>query len=102
MSDRYAPLLADLRKAVLQSPGVTTLALRRAAAERGDLPDSLAGYVNTLHEHADRVGDHDIVELQKAGYDDDAIFEITIAAAVGAASHRCARALAVLDEEWDR
>ncbi|HWB77088.1 MAG TPA: hypothetical protein VG755_19100 [Nannocystaceae bacterium] len=102
MSDRYAPLLADLRKTVLHTPGSTTTELRRAAAQRGDLPDTLAGYVDMLHEHADRIGTPDIAALHKAGYDDDAIFEITVAAAVGAASHRCARALAVLDAEWDR
>lgn len=102
MSDRYAPLLADLRKTVLQTPGSTPTALRRAAAERGDLPDALARYVGMLHEHADRIGEPDIAALHEAGYDDDAIFEITVAAAVGAASHRCARALAVLDEEWNR
>jgi alkylhydroperoxidase family enzyme len=102
MSDRFAPLFAELRRTVLESKGVTTTALRRAAAERGELPDAIGGYVTLLHEHADRIGDADIAALQKAGYDDDAIFEITVAAAVGAASHRCARALAVLDEEWER
>jgi len=102
MSDRYAPLLAELEKTVLDSPGTTSPALRRAAAERGELPESLAGYVDLLHEHADRIGVADIAALHRAGHDDDAIFEITVAAAVGAASYRCQRALAVLDAEWDR
>src|SRR5688500_9212856 len=100
MIDRHAPRLSELRKAVLASPGVTTPALRRAVAERGDVPAAIADYVATLHEHADRVAMADLESLQRAGYHDDAIFEITVAAAVGAASHRCARALAVLDEEW--
>ncbi|MBC8072874.1 MAG: hypothetical protein IAG13_31420 [Deltaproteobacteria bacterium] len=102
MSDRYAPLLAELRRIVLDSPGVTEPELRRAAAEHGTLPESLAAYVATVHAHADRLGDDDIAALHRAGHDDDVIFEITAAAAVGAASHRCARALAVLGAEWDR
>ncbi len=102
MSDRYAPLLAELKRTVLDSPGVVSPAVRRAAAERGALPESLAGYVEMLHEHADRIGVADLEALHRAGHDDDAIFEITVASAVGAAAYRCERALAVLDAEWDR
>jgi alkylhydroperoxidase family enzyme len=98
MSDRFAPLLADVRRAVLDAPATTSTALRRAAASRGELPASLAAYVDKVHDAAYDITDADIAALQAAGHDDDAIFELTVAVAIGAASHRAARALAVLDE----
>ena len=98
MSDPYAPLLADVRRAVLDAPATTSTELRNAAAARGEVPSPLAAYLDKVHDAAYVVTDADIAALQAAGHDDDAIFELTVAAAIGAASHRAARALAVLDE----
>ena len=39
----------------------------------------------------------DVAALKSAGHDEETLFELTVAAAVGAASHRCARALAALE-----
>lgn len=98
MSDPYAPLFADVRRAVLDVAATTSADLRRAAATRGELPASLAAYVDKIHDAAYAITDDDVAALKAAGHDDDAIFEITVAAAIGAASHRAERVLAVLDE----
>jgi alkylhydroperoxidase family enzyme len=52
--------------------------------------------------HAYRVTDADVAALRQAGHSDDSLFEITVAAAVGAALHRLDRGLAALrGEELD-
>jgi alkylhydroperoxidase family enzyme len=98
MSDPYAPLLAEVRRAVLDAPATTDTKLRRAAATRGEVPASLASYLDKVHDAAHAITDADVDALKAAGHDDDAIFELTVAAAIGAASHRAERVLAVLDE----
>jgi len=45
------------------------------------------------------VTDADVAGLKDAGYSDDAIFEITVAASVGAAMHRLQRGMAALRGE---
>jgi len=92
---------------VLSTPGDTTPALRRAALQRAkgdpgageDLPKGLAGYIDTVARHAYNVTDADLAALKHAGNSDDALFEITVAAAVGAALHRLDRGMAALRGE---
>jgi len=91
--DRYRERLLD---AVLSAPGTTATEVRQAAVQRGSLPPPLAHYVGKVALHAYKVTDDDIAALQRAGYSDDAVFEITVAAAVGAALHRLDRGLAAL------
>jgi alkylhydroperoxidase family enzyme len=91
--DRYRERLLD---AVLTSPGTTAGEVRRAGVQRGSLPSPLAAYVDKVALHAYKVTDDDIAALQRAGYADDAVFEITVAAAVGAALHRLDRGMAAL------
>ena len=91
--DRYRERLLD---AVLSASGTTPGEVRRAAVERGSLPSALAAYVDKVALHAYKVTDDDIAALQRAGYSDDAVFEITVAAAVGAAFHRLDRGMAAL------
>src|SRR6266581_4863999 len=101
---RYGSLHQRLIETVLSSPGDTTPELRRAALERAkgsrgageDLPKDLAGYVDTVARHAYQVTDADVAALQYGGNSDDALFEITVAAAVGAALHRLDRGMAAL------
>jgi alkylhydroperoxidase family enzyme len=88
---------------VLNSPGDTAPELRRAALDRakgnravGDLPTGLARYVDAVALHAYKVTDADVAALQHSGNSDDALFEITVAAAVGAALHRLERGMAAL------
>lgn len=67
--------------------------------QRDTLPGPLAAYVDKVARHAYKVTDGDVAELQRAGHSDDALFEITVAAALGAALYRLDKGLAALRGE---
>jgi alkylhydroperoxidase family enzyme len=101
---RYRSLQDRLVHTVLHAPGATHESLRRAVLERtearaahDDLPPAVTRYVDTVARNAWQVTDADVAALQQAGLSDDSIFEITVAAAVGAAMHRLNRGMAALD-----
>ena len=105
---RYASLQHSLITAVLTTPRATLPELRRRAVlERARetpgrtdaVPPELTHYVDTVARHAYKVTDADVAQLQRAGHSDDALFEITVAAAVGAAMHRLERGMAALRGE---
>jgi hypothetical protein len=85
-----------LEEAVLRGPGRTDVALRRAVAG-GEAPEELAALVANIRAHAYRVTDEDIAEL-KDRYDDDELFEIIVAASLGAAALRLDAGLRALEE----
>ena len=97
MTDPYAALLAEIERAVLEAPAHTSIERRRAAAARTETDPLLARYLGRVHDEAPSIGDADVAALKAAGHDEETLFELTVAAAVGAASHRCARALAALE-----
>jgi alkylhydroperoxidase family enzyme len=96
---RFDPFRKRLVDAVLHAPGDTPEALRRAVLEHGSISPALAGYVDTVKRHAYKVTDADVAALQRSGQSDDSIFEITVAAAVGAALYRLDRGMAALRGE---
>jgi len=96
---RYEDLRRRLVDAVLTTPGDTPTELRRAALERGTVPGPLGPYVSNVVRHAYKVTDTDVARLRHAGHSDDSLFEITVAAAVGAALHRLDRGMAALRGE---
>jgi len=93
---RYDAFRKRLVDAVLSTPGETPQTLRRAVLEQGSIPPALASYVDTVRRHAYKVTDADVAALQHAGQSDDSIFEITVAAAVGAALYRLDRGMAAV------
>ena len=99
---RYAAYTTRLVDGVLTQPGHTPPELRRAVLEQAagsggrNLPPALAQYVNTVARHAYKVTDEDVSRLQQAGHSDDALFEVTVSAALGAALGRLERGLAAL------
>jgi len=93
---RYRSFHERLIKAVTTTPGAAPESLRRAVLEQTEQPQALARYVDTVARHAYKVTEADVAGLKQAGYSDDAIFEITVAAAVGAAMHRLQRGMAAL------
>ena len=98
---RYDDFRKRLVDAVLNAPGDTPEALRRAVLEhaRGAHdggPPAFTRYVEKVAHHAYRVTDEDVAALHRAGHSDDSLFEITVAAAVGAALHRLDRGMAAL------
>jgi len=96
---RYAALTQRLVDSVLTTRGHTSTELRRAVLERGSVPAPLASYVDTVFRHAYKVTDADVAGLAPAGYSEDAVFEVTVAAAVGAALNRLERGLVALRSE---
>lgn len=107
--ERHMPLVQGLVESVLTTAGDTDPALRQAIETRaaafggrsgdaanGDVPEPLRAYVDKVARHAYKVTEGDIDDLKKAGYSEDAIFEITLSAALGAGKVRLERALAAL------
>jgi hypothetical protein len=86
--DRHAATVNALRRAVFESPGSTEPSVREAAGSGGKLPEPLSSYAAKVRDRSYRITDTDFAGLTTAGLSDDAIFEITIAAAVGAALQR--------------
>jgi alkylhydroperoxidase family enzyme len=100
-------LTQRLVDAVLDTPGHTPSAFRRAALARATrpggpeegIPAPLADYVDKVALHAYQVTDDDLAALQRSGSSEDAVFEITVSAALGAALVRLDRGLAALRGE---
>lgn len=106
--ERHMPLLRALEESILTTPGDTDPALRQTIEARsaelggrpgpatGEIPEALRVYVDKVARHAYKVTDRDVEELKAAGYSEDAIFEITLSAALGAGMSRLERGLAAL------
>lgn len=99
MSARLSRLVAALEAAVLDGPGDTTRSERKAAADGQPEGANVAAFVEKIRRHASRVTDKDVADLRASGLTEDAVFELTAAAALGAALVRLRTALAVIDEE---
>jgi len=108
VTGRYDDLMRRLREAVLGSPGVTEPSLRlaveaRAAAVGGrpgsndGVPAELTAFVDRVARQAYMVNERDITALRQAGFSEDAIFEVTASAALGAGLSRLERGLATLE-----
>lgn len=99
-SRRFDELVTQTTHAVLESKGDTKPELRWAIFHRrtADIPANLRAFVEKVSHHAYKVTDADIEGLLRAGYSEDAIFEITGAAALGAAIMRLERGLITLHE----
>ena len=100
VADRYREAVARTTHAVLEGTGVTDRKLRWAIFHRriDEIPQELRAYVEKVARRAIDVGDADVAALKSAGYTEDAIFEITASAALGAAIMRLERGLIVLHE----
>jgi len=106
--DRHGDLVEPLRQAVLVGNGTTDAALRQAVEAQaavaggrkgeaaGSIPPELTDFVDKVIRHAWQITDEDVEQLKRAGYSEDAIFELTIATALGAGMGRLERGLAAL------
>lgn len=107
--DSHEAYTERLIEAVLTSNGETDPSMRQAiealsaqlgrrSTLQGDtVPPELASYVKKIALHAYKTTDEDVEALRKAGYSEDAIFEITLSAALGAGMARLERGLAALE-----
>lgn len=110
---RHFRHLRTMIEAVLRSPGATDPRLRQAIEARTaeisgrppagpaevEIPAELAPLVDKIARHAHQVTEEDLDALRRAGYSDDALFEITVSGALGAGQARLHRGLAALREE---
>jgi alkylhydroperoxidase family enzyme len=96
MDGKYQVKLADLHERLIERAGTLDPAVRRAAAEGTGVPQPLVAYVDKVRRHAYTVTDGDVEGLRAAGYSEDQIFELTVAAAYGAARKRLDAGLAAM------
>jgi len=94
----YDPLRAALCEAVLGAPGQLERSRREAIVKGEAVEGPLGAYVAAVREHAYRVTDEQVAALSAAGLSDDAIFEATVSAALGASLMRFERARAAMEE----
>jgi alkylhydroperoxidase family enzyme len=99
-SRRYTDEVAHTTHAVLDSPGETAPEVRWAIFHdrAEEIPAALRAYVAKVRQYAYKVTDEDVEALKRAGYSEDAIFEVTASAALGAAVLRLERGLIALNE----
>jgi alkylhydroperoxidase family enzyme len=96
MGAKFQTKLDDLDQRLLRTAGTLDPAMREAAASGDGIPEELTRYVDKVRRHAHKVTDQDIHHLLEAGYSEDQIFELTVAAAYGAARMRLDRGLDAL------
>jgi alkylhydroperoxidase family enzyme len=95
MADRHQALRDAVEDSVLRGAGHTDPSLRRAIASRGEVPPELRALVDKVRTRAWTVADADLDALKRT-YTDDQIFEIVLAAALGAARERLNAGLSAL------
>lgn len=106
MSESIHETFRQLREAALAGPGMTSPEQRQQIAGWSAQPDQepagqpfpepLARFLGKVARHAYKVTDENFQALLVAGYSEDAIFEMVISAALGAAVGRYERGMAVL------
>jgi hypothetical protein len=101
--DRYGHLVRRLRDAVVRGPGVADPALqeevvRLGRGEEAPVPAPVRGYTDKVVRASDQVTAADVAALRAAGFTEDQVFEVTVAAAVGAGLHRLERGLALVED----
>jgi hypothetical protein len=95
MADPHLELRRRLEERVFTGEGHTTPELRRQAATGAGLPPDLEAYARRVREEAWAITDGDVAALSKR-YDDDTLFELTVAAALGASFDRLDRGLSAI------
>ena len=109
MRDIHQEYMTQLVTAVYHGKGVTDRSLRAAIKaavasggdqlESNDSPIAIAirPYLNKVNRYAYKITDRDIEALKTQGHSEEAIFELTVSAAVGAGLSRLNQGLAALN-----
>jgi len=98
MADQRMELFQNLVDSLLSTPGDTSSSLRETLAgqQETSLPPEIKAYVTKVARHAYKVTDADIEALRNQGYSEDAIFEITLSASLGASMKCLSQGLAAI------
>ena len=100
------PLPDNLQHAVdalLSQPGETEASLRRIVLEQnrsggGQLPGALRDLVDKIAHQPWTITDRDFAQLKTAGYSESQLYEITMAASLGAGLMRFDAGLRAIEE----
>ena len=106
----YPAKLQQAIEALLNRPAVTEPELRRATAAFGQAfaqPDAanlaveaeMMAYLKKVTQHAYKITDEEVARLKALGYSEDALYELTLCAALGAGLGRLERGLHALKGE---
>ena len=87
-STSVTDLFARLRQQVVDGPGELDRHVRHAAFAGEEVPTDASAYVDKVRHHAYKVTDDDVEALRSAGWTEEAIFELTVSTALGAALSR--------------
>lgn len=82
---------------VLNGPGRSSPAGRRAAFDNQDVDPRARALVEKVARHAWKVTRGDVEAAKAAGASEDEIFELTVCAALGQATRQFAAAMAAVD-----
>ena len=85
-----------VRRAVVEGPGELPAAVREALLAGEPAPTPFEDYVEKVRRHAYRVTDAEVESLVAAS-SDDAVFEATVATALGAGLARLEAGLAAIE-----
>jgi alkylhydroperoxidase family enzyme len=99
MSDaagRHAETIAALRRAVLMTPGALSVDERAAAESAAPTGTVADAYLEKVRHASYRIIDADIDSLTTAGMTEDAILELSLAAALGEATRGFDRSIRAL------
>lgn len=107
MKGIHPPKVRKAVDALLHNPAVCSSELRYAVESHAarmsggerevlEIPADLVAYVDKVTLCAYKISDWDIQQLKEAGYSEDAIFEITLCASLGASLARLERGLLAL------
>lgn len=88
MTDSRAELVQRLRRTVLEGRGVTAPDERQAAAAGTNGDPATRAYIEMIHHAAAEIEDEHVNAVMAAGKSEEEVFELTIAATVGAALDR--------------
>jgi hypothetical protein len=97
MSDAARRLRERVVDRAVNGPGIASRAARRAAFENQAGAGGAAALIDKVVRHAWKVTDEDVAATKAAGVREDEVFELTVCAALGAATRQLRAALAALD-----
>lgn len=86
---------------ILNGPGTTTGQQRAGAFENADVNPAVRTLIGKVAATPTQITDADFDEARAAGFTDDQLFELVIAAAVGQTTRMYESALAALDRAAD-
>lgn len=98
-ADRHADAIAALRRAVLETWGAATLDQRAATESAAPTGTAADACLEKVRHASYRIVDADIDALRTAGMTEDAVFELTLAAALGEATRTFDRSMRALAGE---